>query len=58
MVKYEVSNPTSGQVLGVYEGATDRDAIDACVKDAGYDSIEDMERSLGQPCELVAEVAE
>lgn len=58
MSQYEVSNPTSGQVLGVYAGATDREAIEACVKDAGYDSIEEMERSLGQPCELIAEVVE
>ena len=52
---YEVFNPKSGHIFGVYEGATQRDAIEACVKDAGYSSIDDMEDSIGQGCELHAE---
>jgi hypothetical protein len=51
---YQVFNPTSGQILGFYKAETERDAIEASVKDAGYDSIEDMERRLEQPCELQA----
>ena len=54
MAHYEIHNPNSGQSLGVYEGATERAAIEACVKDAGYDSIEDMEQRLDSKCELAA----
>lgn len=54
MARYEVTNPKSGHSFGIYEGATAREAIEACVKDAGYESIEDMEQRLERPCELTA----
>jgi len=54
MNNYEVSNTTSGHSFGVYEGATESDAIEACVIDAGYKSIAEMEARLNLPCELVA----
>lgn len=54
MARYEITNPKSGHSFGIYEGATEREAIEACVKDAGYASIEDMERRLEQTCELIA----
>ena len=55
MADFEVFNPNSGLTLGVYPGGTDQDAILACVKDAGYASIEDMEASLETDCELMAQ---
>jgi anti-sigma regulatory factor (Ser/Thr protein kinase) len=56
MTSYEIINTTSGHSFGVYEGATEQEAIEACVRDAGYKSTEDMQQQLGQPCELVATV--
>lgn len=36
MSKYEITNTRSGLVLGVYEGATEAEALDAMARDAGY----------------------
>lgn len=55
-MRYTVYNPLSGQDLGTYEADSPQGAILACVKDAGYDSIEHMEESLGQGSELCAAV--
>jgi hypothetical protein len=53
---FEVFNPHSGHSFGTYEADTEVHAIEACVRDAGYESIEDMERRLGQECDLRADV--
>lgn len=53
MTTYTVFNP-QGATMGDYEGETARDAIEACVRDAGYESIEQMEATLGRECELEA----
>lgn len=49
---YLVYSPV--HTYGTYEGATERDAIEACVRDAGYRSIEDFECQLEMPCLLEA----
>lgn len=54
MSRYNVFNAQSGHSFGTYAGATGREAIEACIKDAGYDSIEDMERRLNRKTELQA----
>jgi hypothetical protein len=53
MTQFRVFNP-QGADLGIYSADSAEGAIEACVRDAGYDSVEDMERRLGQACELEA----
>ena len=36
MTKYLITNAKSGAELGVYEGATEAEALDAMARDAGY----------------------
>jgi hypothetical protein len=40
--------------FGVYEGCSEIDAINKCVQDAGYASIQDMENRLDTECEIQA----
>ena len=47
MTTYEISNRTSGAVLGLYEGASEDDAVLAMTVDAGYPSIEAAAEALG-----------
>ena len=54
MSKYEVSNATSGHSFGVYEAASEESAIEACVIDAGYNRVAQMEDTLETECDLVA----
>lgn len=54
MNHYEITNKATGFCLGVYEADSHLLAIEACVRDAGYESVADMEQRLGQPCELEA----
>lgn len=35
-MKYQIENLDSGIILGVYEGASARGALDALARDAGY----------------------
>ena len=42
--------------FGGYEADSEIEAIEACVRDAGYESIADMEKQLDQPCELMARI--
>ena len=51
--RFRVFHP-QGADLGIYWADSAEGAIEACVRDAGYDSVEDMERRLGQACELEA----
>lgn len=39
MTRYLISNRSSGAELGVYEGETEAEALDAMARDAGYDSF-------------------
>lgn len=36
MNRYQIENTKSGMVLGVYEGETEAEALDAMARDAGY----------------------
>lgn len=36
MNKYRIENTVSGADLGVYEGSTEAEALDAMARDAGY----------------------
>jgi hypothetical protein len=37
MAKFEITNTLSGINLGIYEGTTAADALDAMARDAGYE---------------------
>ena len=54
MAKYEVSNIKSSFSFGVYEAESAEAAIEACCKDAGYDSKADAEDAMGHEAELIA----
>lgn len=54
MAKYEVSNIKSAHSFGVYEAESAEAAIEACCKDAGYDSKAQAEEVMGHESELVA----
>ena len=49
MRTYEISNTIGGVILGVYEGETEQDALDAMARDAGYKDAADMEAATGDP---------
>lgn len=55
MAQFAIAVITSGADLGVYEGATADDAVEAMAKDAGYKSYRDM-CSITDPADLDAEV--
>lgn len=54
MSKYEVSNIKSAHSFGVYEAESAEAAIEACCKDAGYESKEQAEEVMGHGSDLVA----
>lgn len=56
MTKYIVS--ANGTEFGTYEADSEKAARDACARDAGYASEDEMSKRLGQPSELIAEAAE
>lgn len=56
MTKYIVA--ANDLEFGTYEADSEQEARDLCAQDAGYKSEADMEDQLGQPSELVAEIAE
>lgn len=35
-MRYQIENTISGIVLGIFEGATEAEALDAMARDAGY----------------------
>ncbi|GAP37910.1 hypothetical protein ABXN37_22575 [Piscinibacter sakaiensis] len=51
---YEVTNPASAHSFGVYVADSAEAAVLACVRDAGYDSLEAAEHVTGKPVKLVA----
>lgn len=59
MSKYEISNVLSGLVLGVYEGGTEAEALDAMAIDAGYGSYaECCEVAPAQEGEILVRLVE
>jgi hypothetical protein len=36
MTAYQITNRISGEILGVYRGISEDDALDAMARDAGY----------------------
>ena len=44
---YEISNRTSGQILGCYDGADESGALEACALNAGYSSFASQCARLG-----------
>lgn len=56
MTKYMVA--ANGTEFGEYEAADAQGARDACARDAGYASEEEMVVRLDQPSDLVAEEME
>ena len=46
MSKYQIENTTSGVVFGIYEGETERDALDAMARDAGYKNHAEVEEQF------------
>jgi len=56
MALYSISNTRSGVVLGVYEGATESEALDAMARNAGYrDHAEAESVAPTLPGELLVE---
>lgn len=51
MKKWKIENRVSGVNLGVYEGPTQGDALDAMARDAGY-------RDYAEACEVTGESIE
>lgn len=47
-MKYRIENINSGLDMGVWEGATPEEAVEAMHIDAGYRSTEDCEMQTGQ----------
>lgn len=50
--KFEVS--ANGHSFGIFEAATEQEAIDLCCIDAGYQSEAEMIASLERPSDLIA----
>lgn len=48
---YDIS--ANGIDMGTYQGASERDAIEAYARSAGYDSLSDMARVLETPVEIL-----
>jgi hypothetical protein len=55
MTTYTITNRTSGLVLGVYQGATEAEALDAMARDAGYRDFADASEVTGDESDLIVE---
>jgi hypothetical protein len=54
ILKYRIANPSSGVILGVYEGTSEDDALDAMAREAGYaDYSEAQDAAPAGPDELI-----
>lgn len=51
--KFEIANRNSGFVLGIYEGETKQDALDAMARDAGYSSYDAIPDEVGSADDLI-----
>jgi hypothetical protein len=58
MTKWQIENAATAVVLGVYEGVTANDALDAMAQDAGYSDYQDMKNETGSSQLIVEEVEE
>jgi hypothetical protein len=64
MSYWKITNPASGTVLGVYPGATKRDALEALAQNAGFATFaeacdasgDDVDDDAGLTVERVADV--
>lgn len=50
--KFEIANRNSGLVLGVYEGETREQALDAMARDAGYADYASVPAEAGSEDDL------
>ena len=41
MAKFQITQKTSGQIIGTFEADDERGALDAMARDAGYEDFED-----------------
>ncbi len=48
MAHYEIQNANTAYVLGVYEGETEEEALDAMARDAGYQDYASIAEQQGQ----------
>ena len=48
MTKFEIVQPISGVILGIYEGETAEQALDAMAQDAGYSSYDESLAVTGE----------
>jgi len=48
MKKFEIVQTTSGVILGIYEGETAEQALDAMAQDAGYSTYEESLAVTGE----------
>jgi len=53
-MKYMVCNPDTHVILGIYDAESSMEAIETCVRDAGYDSVAHMCEEIGCELELIA----
>ena len=53
MNEYRIFNKTSGANLGVFEGESPEEAIEAMARDSGYDSQEACAEALGESVETL-----
>lgn len=51
---YEVINAKSAHSFGTYQAESEEAAIEACCKDAGYESKEAAENAMGRDSEMIA----
>lgn len=49
MGHYKIENLHGGMDLGVYEGNSENEALDAMARDAGYDSYEHLQATAPAP---------
>lgn len=51
MPRFSISNHSSGADLGVYEGTTEAEALDAMARDTGYSDFDASCDTLGETLE-------
>ncbi len=54
MARYDVTNMRTSHSFGAYEAETADEAIEACIRDAGYDDKADSESVVGHEIDFVA----
>ncbi len=58
MTRYQIENPVTGIVLGVYEAETEAQALDALARDAGYHDYAAAVEVTGDNDLIIIEVAQ